>query len=528
MNVINTKHQPSGLVEYVSAGMNSRAYYNLNPYPYYAFKAWNTEKMGPYPTCLSIGQQIIDRPAKWLFGKPPEMQFREDQKVNEYLLKIWKQNNMDSKLVSIAEQGGRDGGVVIKFTYDASKAKQIKLQVLSPLTQVRFYYDPHDIDTLLMARIQYEYFDPETGKFMWYREEWTETEEIRYKPQESQMFGAGAKIDYMPGTIPIWESLDKKEWEIDKQIKNNFGIIPVVHIKNRETFSHYGKGDIFGLTHLLDRINLSYHLMDRSNQLEVDPTVIFIDLEPKDDDSMDHPGTPGTTLDMKTADSDEAPTKQGRAEILESGNKIREHIASYASNMKSMLFDSTGAVFPRQEDITNKGSLTQSVLIQMYQPLLEVVGQKKIQYGENGISLLMKTLIIALANIGVVEFRSFATKTISDLEYSLTWYSQFTASADEMFNNFDRIDREVKGGYISPKVAVQRVSQMEEISITEEELIEREKEVKNAIERDNKTSKSREPGGSQDGQSSDGEGNDRKSKSSRQQQRSGGTVGDRT
>jgi len=66
------------------------------------------------------------------------------------------------------------------------------------------------------------------------------------------------------------------------------------------------------------------------------------------------------------------------------------------------------------------------------------------------------------------------------------------------------------------------------LSITEEELIEREKEVKNAIERDNKTSKSREPGGSQDGQSSDGEGNDRKSKSSRQQQRSGGTVGDRT
>jgi hypothetical protein len=96
-------------------------------------------------------------------------------------------------------------------------------------------------------------------------------------------------------------------------------------------------------------------------------------------------------MDVRTVEpEDGAPAKKGDAKILESTGKIREHITNYSNDLKEMLFDTTGAVFPRQDQVTNKGSLTQSVLIQMYAPLLEITNEKRKTYGNNGILPLNK------------------------------------------------------------------------------------------------------------------------------------------
>jgi len=521
---INTNLVPKGSTEYVKRALISQAYYDLSPYPQVSFRNWSTERLGPYPTCLSLPRQIIKRPARWLFGKPPEMEFSQSEDIDKSVKKIWKYNNMEKKLLSLAINGGIEGGVVLKFCYDESWERPVRINILSPATEVRFFTDPHDVDTVEMVRIQYKYTGQDGIDYV-HREEWTKDEEIRYNPLKADAYNTrGMSVIQQ---VQLYINNNDKTWVISQRLENKFKIIPIVLIKNIDTLSTFGEGDIFELWPSIDRINLSYHLMDKSNQQEIDPTIILIDLEPKDDDSMDHPG-PGAKLDLKSLDNGDGSTKQGRAEILESNNKIREYIMKYADDMKAMLFDTTGSVFPRQADVTNKGSLTQSVLIQMYQPLLEVLEEKRKNYGEFGISLFIKTMIIGLANFGHKEFVSIKGANIWDIDYNLTWYTQFRSSADEMFSDFDRTDREVKGGYISAEVGVKRIYQMEEIHLSEKDILERVKEVEKSKEetKENGLTKSTEPGGNQHGQFGDKAGGNKNSKSSKQQQTGNGKVKD--
>jgi hypothetical protein len=482
--ILNTKFLPPGYNMYCKLGMESRAYYRMDPYPFYGFTTWKTEELGPYPRCLPLVHSIINRSAIWLFGKQIKLGFPANEEIEKDFLRHWQLNNMDTRLVPMAKTGGQEGAIAIKFSYDgANKDKPLRFQILSNINQVKFFYDPHDAEELLMVRIQYPYQDFNDGNWYWYREEWTKEYEVHYKPIIISKYGMMNSTLRLNLADPWYPDVDTKvPWEETQRLPNKFRVIPIVKIKNQSDGTEFGIGDVFGLTRTIDRINLTYHLMDKSNQLEIDPRIAYIDLVPEDQDSADMPTNPGGAISMKTREPEEEgqpnPT-QGKIQLLESNGVIREHLNIYANELKQQLFDAVGAVFPRQEHITNKGSLTQSVLIQMFAPLLEVIGEKRKNYGPNGICKLYQTVVYALGNLGIEPYNKLKVSSLVDeqLTVNITWFSQFMQSEDEKLSQVDRYNREVDAGFVLPRSAIVAISEMEEISLTDEQLTELEGKV---------------------------------------------------
>lgn len=486
---INTKYLPPGWSKFSREALVQRAYYDLNPYPYFGFQSWKTEELGQYPICLPIQKAIINRSAIWLFGKEIQIEFPGETDIEKELRKYWTANQCNSKLVPLAKKGGREGDVTLKFSYDSTKEIPLRFQVYSNATDVKFFYDPLDAETVIMVRVQVPYQSLQNGKWYWYREEWTKEMEVHYEPLEIAAFGVSNENPYRYVGSPDPNTIDTaKEWKIDTRNTkaNRLNVIPFQKLSNINEGTQFGSPDCGGLPRVLDRIHLAYWLMDRDNQLAIDPLTLFIDLEPKEGDSMDRPSKPGAVMDLKSVDGEEGEApKKGQAVILEAQGKIREHLTHYADSLKEILFDVTGAVFPRQADVTNKGSLTQSVLIQMYAPLLEITNEKRKTYGEDGIIPFLRKVVYGLSNLGVAPFNKLKgiDNLVDDkLTTNITWFSQFESSEDELFAEFDRLDREAEGGYIPTDIIVKRVAQLEEIRLTEEQIEKQAKEVDERFE----------------------------------------------
>lgn len=459
----------------------------MNPYPWYGFEKWKLEELGPYPRCLPFSMSIINRSAIWLFGKQISFRFPGNDEIEKELKRFWKLNKMDIKLVPLAKKGGQEGSVSIKFSYNSKDKVPLRLQVLSNVDHVKFFYNPHNKEELIMARVQYPFQSLDTGNWFWYREEWTNDLYIEYEPIKIENFRINDKNPYVFLGAPVFPDIDTTvNWKVKRQSPNRFGLIPIIPIQNQSNGTEFGVGDLFGLFPTIDRINLTYHLMDRSNQLDIDPRTIYIDLEPKDGDNPDFPSHPGTQIDLQTVESDDGSSRQGKVQLLETSGAIREQLNIYCNELKQQLFDATGAVFPRQEHITNKGSLTQSVLIQMYAPMLEVIGEKQKNYGPNGIILLLQSIVLGLSNLGVSPFNKVkGIEDITDekLDFSLTWFSQFMQSEDEKLATFDRLSREIDAEVTVPKRAIKAIADMEGFDLTDSEISEIEEKVNDRLKR---------------------------------------------
>ena len=137
----------------------------------------------------------------------------------------------------------------------------------------------------------------------------------------------------------------------------------------------------------------------------------------------------------------------------------------YAKDMKAMFFEATGMVFTRPEDITNKGNLTQSVLVQLYAPVIEVTNEKRKTYGDEGICRFLTLMCKGLKNLGISEFRIY--KEDND-EFKIKWPDFFRMSADEKLAETDRMKIEVESGLITREEALKRIAVLEDIENLED------------------------------------------------------------
>lgn len=471
------KFCPPGYQNHRRFGIEANAYYHMVPYPYFGFLQWKTEELGPYPKCLPIAFAITKRSAIWLFGKPIQINFPGNKRIEKEIRKIIKENKFESRLVPLAQLGGTEGEVAVKFSYDPKRNIKVRLQVLSTVHQVEFFYDPHDIETVIMVRIQYPYQDPNDGKWYWYREEWTNELEVQYVPIEIHGYNVDPKNPLQFVGEPLFPAVDQTaNWVVKNTLPNKFKVIPIVKLKNIDNGSEYGQGDLRGLFRVLDRINLAYHLMDKSNQLDVDPEKVYIDVEPKEGDNMEKSDGPGAVEDLQSVENEDGTPRKGQVLLLQKTGAMREQLTIYAEEMKNMLYDATGSVFPRQEHITNKGALTQSVLTQVYKPLLEVTDEKRKTYGTNGLCVLFQTMVIALRNIGADVFKSLSgsVNSLADekLTCNITWFDQFMLTEDEKLAIVNRTEQEVMAGFLTEENAIKKISKLEEVELTDEDLEE--------------------------------------------------------
>lgn len=415
--LINTPHYPQGYKFHQQLGLEARAYHKLIPYPFFAFSDWKSEVRGPLPKCMPFVKSALIRGVDWLFGKPPEIMVADDESLEKTINEAWGYNWMAVKMRKAARLGATDGGVALKFAYDGGdEERPLKFMVLSLLDHCCFYTNPLDGDETLMVRVQFPYHDPRENRFYWFREEWTAEEHVQYEPLEVDRL-INSQINGM-ASIAFGVKDPDDGFQIKQRIANEFGVIPIIRIVNRESDNENGEGDFWDCFRIVDRVNLAVHLMDKSNQLDAEANLVLIDAEIEQDD-MDRGPAPGEPMVLDSKDD----KHQAKADLLERSGQFRPHLETYATELKRDILEAVGSVYIRGEDITNKGNMTVAVLTQLYEPQVRSTSNKREQYGQFGIKTLLETACLGLSNMGV---KGFAPR-----EVSLRWPAFFDYTPEE-------------------------------------------------------------------------------------------------
>jgi hypothetical protein len=447
--LVGTSSLPAGLIGIRERAREARAYHCLDPYPMYHFRDWKTEDRGPLPRCLPIAKSIVRRGARWLFGDAPRIYCPGNSVLEKFIAGAWRGNRLDSRLVAIAENAALDGGVVLKFSYDSTDRCPLSIQSLSLTDEARLYYHPHDCRKLLMARVQYPYFDAEDGKTYWYREEWTDEEEIKYRAVPNELLFGTRETAMFSGSQPLLSQdiADVYEgWVIESRRPNPFGVIPMTAIKNIETDDLWGAGDLWELYRVLDRIHLTYHLMDRSNQFDSEVNPLFIDLK-LDEQDIDRPLQPGEPLDLKSDRPDSG--RQGKIDFRPTGNNLRPAMMEYARELKIQVLEAASSSAIDQSEITNKGNLTTAVLEQLYWPQIVATKEKRKTFGEDGLVPFFALVAEGLTNAGVCDLGY----SPDNCEINLQWLPFFTMNPTERATSLTTIQQAEDSNYITSEDA---------------------------------------------------------------------------
>ena len=444
------------------------AYHSLAPYPWFHFREWKTEERGPLPRCMPFVRSAVRRSAKWLFGKPLEIKCPGNTELEETLRKAWQANRMPTRMVVAAERAGQQGGVALKFSYDETADPQLSFQTLSITQELRCYYDPHDRDRLLMARVQYPYFDPLARDWYWYREEWTAEEEVHYEPVRCKFtprMTGGLLWPSVPVVADSNSDPDKYErWVQTSRDENPFGLIPITPVKNLDVDDAWGIGDLWGLFRVVDRVNLTYHGMDRSNQFDSTPLPVFIDVNAEQAD-LDRPLAPGQPLSLKSDETAGGDSAKGQVDLLEPRGSLRPHMMDYAKDLRTQILLAAGNVEVDQAEFTNKGNLTQAVLAQLYGPLIEQTDEKRKTYGEDGIGKFLESCAVGLARFGAdLEGLSALNEDDHDsFDVQLGWPSYFALTEEEKTQVITRTTLEIGAGLMNHERALETVARVEGI-----------------------------------------------------------------
>ena len=468
--LLGTTALPPGLAALRARAAEAWAYHRLDPYPLYHFREWKGEDRGPLPRCLPIAKSIVRRGARFLFGKPLTLTCPGNTAWESFVRRAWLKNGLGARLVPMAERAALESGVVLKFSYDSAKADcPLAIQSLSIVDQVRLYASPHDRTTVLMARVQYPYFDAAQKKTCWYREEWTAAEEVHYVPLEDGGVNGSSVSRFDPDASDAWVRDDAASKP------NPFGVIPLLYIKNYETDDVWGGQDLADLYRVLDNIHLTYHLMNKSNQFdsEINPIFFDVDLDAQD---IDKPLKPGQPMDLKS-DNAEGGGHAGRVEFPSGGNSLRPAMMEYAKDLKKQVIAAAASVEVDQSEFTNKGNLTVAVLEQLFQAQIEGTDEKRKSWGEFGLvpffALVAQGISNAGAALGVDTGLGINPDDPDTYELTLGWSPYFPMSEDEKAAKTARIQDQEQAGYVTHDRAIEEVAPMEgrtDIEALKEEL----------------------------------------------------------
>lgn len=461
--LIGVKARPAGYQLVVNAGTEAFAYHQLNPYPWFHFQDWKTEDRGPLPRCMPFVKGTVVKGAKWLFGKPVEISVPGNPDLEKYLREAWELNRMPARMVMAATKGGYEGGIFLKWAYDETANPKVIFQILSVRDQCRLFFDPHDQDCLLMARIQYAYYKPTTNTWWWYREEWTAESEVHYDDVEDTRSGT-RPINADPYRPVLSDPDEVIQWGDPKISTNPFKVIPGVLIKNAETDCEYGAGDWWGLFRVVDNVNLTYHGMNKSNQQDADPNYVFIDVDAEKDD-VEAGLPPGGGLSLKSDEDGTGASKKGSVQLLEPKGALRPAMMEYAKEVLQQCYDAIGAVKIRQDEISNKGNLTTAVLTQLYAPLIETTEEKRKTYGEDGICKFLEACAVGLTNFGAKEVKPLKVKpdNLESYDVQIKWAPYFDPSVDEQGKAIDNNQKMIDGGLLTHERAIENVAAMHQI-----------------------------------------------------------------
>jgi len=458
-DLINTPHPPTSGYAHAREAWQAADYSNGIPYPSHAFgpAQWPADK-GPLPTPLPYARILVHEGADFIFqGGLPTFHVSADPDADAFLNAVIKANRLPARYNGLARQNGNAGTIAAKFSFDTgADGAPVRITFLSAPEECRVWTDPHDQQRILMARIQYPVRNPATGNWEYFREEWTNESWVTYAPRPA----GGASILSPMGLADYSTTMgDGGVWSIEAIKPNPFGLIPVTLIKNVATEgSPLGVGDCWGSFRLMDRIALTMHGEDRSNQMHSEPTQVALNatleggpLRPGEVVSIQNTNPEGPAADMK---------------LLEPTGAARQFSHMTIDKWEELLYKSVGLSRLDPATLTNKGNMTRLALMTAYARTVATSDLKRTNWGEAGLCIFFRTMLVGLSRTG-------AFKEINNLDEMVDvaagWPDYFAPTSDDLSVTTDRTVAQVNANLLPQARAATRLATAEGIPDEEHE-----------------------------------------------------------
>ncbi len=437
--------------------LESLAYANGDPYPRFAFGSaqWPADK-GPRPTPLPYAKILIEEGAEFLFrGGPPQFTVGDDSKAEGFLAALLRRNKVAARYIPLAVHLGNQGTIAAKFAFLPGHPQgPVRFSFLSVPQECRVWVDPHDREQVLMARIQYPYRSAADGNWYFFREEWTADFHVSYAPK----LAGDASVQSPMLLSGYLDTLgDAGDWQIEDEKPNPFGLVPVTLIRNKQVEgSPLGAGDCWGLFRLMDRIALTMHGEDRSNQMHSDPTTVAINAELESGALA-----VGETLSVRNTNPD-GPAAD--LKLLEPTGAARQFSHMTIDKWEDLLYKSAGLSRVDPATIGNKGNLTRLALMTAYARTIATSDRKRISWGQGGLAVFLGNVLLALNRMGgVPECRNVTEDTLVET----SWGDYFDPTSTDISEVSVRTIDQAKAGLLPKPRAAERLALAEGVPASE-------------------------------------------------------------
>lgn len=451
----------------------SFAYFHGAPYPRYAFSPsqWPDSK-GPRPTPLPYVRTLVEEGADFLFrGGPPTFTVGDDPNAEGLISTIVRRNKLAARYIPLAVHVGNQGTLAAKFAYlPDDPLGPVRISFLSVPQECRIWVDPHDQSQVLMARIQYPYRSITDGKWYYFREEWTADLQVTYQPKPA---GDSSVAHFMQLEGYAQTLGDGGDWQVEKKAENPFGLVPVTLIRNKQVEgSPLGAGDCWGAFRIIDRIALTMHGEDHSNQMHSKPIPVFANAV------LGYAGEilPGEPVEVSNTNPQGPPAD---FKLVEPSGAAREYSFRSIDKWEELLYATVGLSRVDPATIGNKGNLTRLALMTAYARSVATSDRKRTSWGQDGLAVLFTNILLALERVGgVPEVR----KVTEDTQVECQWEDYFDATDDDVKNLSDRTIAQNKAGILPRDRAAERVALAEGVPPSEMEDLKAELDAEKPFE----------------------------------------------
>lgn len=419
------------------------AYYDLNPYPQYAFSEWKKEERGEIPKCRPYVRHIVDQQARYLFGRGVHFKVEGSRILTDWVNDVWSDSKMNALARELGVKGGNCGSVVMAWSYNPESYRPWQVRLLDAFDEAVITMDADDPWHVARMRLYRPVYVNDIEEIQVI--DWTDESEIIYEPINPIVSGqpSGSSVGQM---FDNWfTNSPNAQLVVQEEKPNPFGIVPGWLIQNRASVVPFGRGDLWSLWKHVDQLNLTADLPYKHNQTEVYPRTVFIDVDWSSNESAKNQ-SPGETIVVDSTDE----SRQGKVENLTTQTDIRQYIAGDLQEFIQTLYEAAGSVQIRPEMVTNKGALTTSVIELLFAPLFQTIEEKRRTYGEAGLCEFWRRMIQGAAKVSGVGK--------ADAKVLMVWPNMVRMAEQDLFQLDQRKAFEVANGFTTQEDAIREIA----------------------------------------------------------------------
>ncbi|MDE2024914.1 MAG: phage portal protein [Patescibacteria group bacterium] len=443
---------------------NGSIYDNLSPF----YREYNGgEDTGQYiplvkrrPSVIyKLAKIIVDTSVSMLFGEGhfPIPRCNEHDKTTQFLQYLTRKCDLRSVMLDAATKGSVGSVVIlIKILDKRFYFEAIHSISLTPVfkrnrpDELESLIDIKKVDGATLKTQGYDIAKDDIKEQYFIQREWTESEEIYYKPYK---VSDAKKEDFMPS---------KDE---DRSVVHDLGFVPAIWIKNLPKSTgidgHSTYEDILDIN-----IEIDYQLSQHSRLLRYssDPTLVVKNASALEGHELIK-GSGALHVD-----------KDGDAYYAEITNGPTKSVLEFVKGLRELALEMVRGNRSSPDKIHSAQS--GEALKMLYFELISLVEEMRLTYGEYGlISLYAMCIKIVESNKYELDLGEYFPDTDQNCadHIVLDWPTWYTPSAMDKLNEAKTLETLLKNNIISPETATTTVADEYNILDVEEELNDIEK-----------------------------------------------------